>query len=188
MSGWVSEGRLVALRPVAPADYEAIRAAELSSGIIQSYRHRGVAGSPESFAQGLWQGVLCQFVVCSRASGDGIGLVAAYDANFRAGHCSIAGFIHPAVQGVGWPLEGFGLLIDYLFANFNIHKLYADILDVNLHQMGSVAGRIFTLEGRLRDDEFIDGRYHDRLILGLLRDEWHEVRAVPTADRILGDR
>ena len=50
------------LRPLVPTDYGHLYELENSGENLVTYRNRGVTYSPESYAERLWSGVLCQFV------------------------------------------------------------------------------------------------------------------------------
>ncbi len=172
----ISAGNWTGLRVVEPSDYEAIRMVESHPEYISRYRNRVSTPPPESFGATLWAGVLAQFVVVSLDSHEAVGVVAAYDANFRSRHFSVAGFVHPAVRGAGWAAEGLALLIDYTFRQFDFRKCYARVLDVNALDMSSVLDRVFRLEGRLREDEYCDGTWMDTRVYGLMKGEWEAYR------------
>ena len=167
-------GRRVRLRPVEPEDHAFIRQLETAPLALQNYRQRAVLTPPEQYVAGLWSGVLVQFVVdrldAERAAP--IGLVVAYGADLRNGHCALAVVVHQEFWGLGWHLEAVEMLIDYLFVNFPFRKLYAEVLEPNLARFGVLAGGLFTVEGRLREHEFADGRWVDHVSLALYRDTW----------------
>lgn len=64
------------------------------------------------------------------------------------------------------------LLIEHLFAEFDLRKVYAEVMGPNLDAFGSGAGRLFAVEGRLIEHEFHDGRYHDMVVLAVTRERW----------------
>lgn len=173
---FIESGNWTGLRIVEPSDYEAIRMVESHPDYIARYRNRATTPAPESFGATLWAGVLAQFVVVELSSNEAVGVVAAYDANFRSRHFSVAGFVHPAVRGAGWAAEGLVLLIDYAFKQFDFRKCYARVLEVNAASMSSVLDRVFTLEGKLRGDEYCDGDWMDTRIYGVMRQEWSSYR------------
>ena len=165
-------GRRVMLRPVAVADLEALRMAEMDGSVISTYRTRGMTPSPEQWAQSFWSGVLAQFVVVRLATGEPIGMVSAYRPDNRHGTAYLAAYIFMPFQRLAWPMEGLRLFVSYLFRTFPLRKLYGVALDANLDQYRSILGGVAHEEGRLRDHEYLDGRYVDLVTLALYREQW----------------
>lgn len=165
-------GRRTRLRPVFPADYEYLYALSTSERTAHRWRYRGMTPNPEGFTQTLWGGVLAQFLIERRSTGERVGHVTSYDANERNGFCHIAMLTDPAVQGSGWILEAASLFVNYLFTNWNFRKLYGEVPEYNYDEFASGAGRWFRVEGRLGEHEFYGGRYWDLLLLALYRADW----------------
>jgi len=76
------------------------------------------------------------------------------------------------VQGNGLMAEATRLFVSYIFGEFDLRKLYAESLEPNYEQFAHGAGRLFEVEGRLRDHEYVGGRYVDALLLAAHRDTW----------------
>ncbi len=147
---------------------------------LTRYRLRGATPSPESFRQALWERVLAQFVVV--CDGKIIGLVSAFQPDFRNGHAHIAVVARPdAPPGTG--MEGVSLLIEHLFAEFDLRKVYAEVMAPNAGAFGSGVGRVFVVEGRLTGHEYLEGEYHDMLVMAISRERWAE-----NVDRLLGPK
>lgn len=163
------EGPRVRLVPLT-AQYEGEALALYTSGShLTRYRLRGATPSPEQFRQALWDRVLAQFVVV----GDGrvLGLVSAFQADFRNGHVHIAVVARPeAPPGTG--LEGTALLVEHLFSEFDLRKVYAEVMAPNGDAFASGTGRLFVIEGRLTEHEYLDGEYHDMLVMAITRERW----------------
>jgi RimJ/RimL family protein N-acetyltransferase len=165
-------GRRVALRPVRPADYDLLYRMELSEALGQRWRHRGWTPSPERFVQSLWEGVTAQFMVVDKSTNEPVGLVAGYGLDWRDATCSLAITAFPSHIGAGWILEGAELFLDYLFMLFPLRKVYAETVAGNYETFTAGAGLVFHEEGRLRDHDFYDGKYWDKVTLAVYRDEW----------------
>ena len=173
-------GPNVRLVPVGQGDEPYLFRLMATGEHLVSYRLRGRTPSPENFHQFLWEQVLAQFLVTNH-EGRTIGLVTCFEPNFRHGHASLAAVADPAFKDSGLVLEGMTLFISYLFAEFDLRKLYAESLESNFAQFQTGANRIFEVEGRLREHEYIHGRYQDFVILAIWRDPWREHHS-----RILG--
>lgn len=163
----------VALRPLGTQDYAFVEALELHPERLVSYRHRGTTPSPEAFAQRLWQGVLAQFVVDDVSARRPLGIVAAFGADFANGHVQLAivsaGERDPIA---GMFLEGVELFVTYLFDTFNIHKVFAYVIEPNIHRFDALVGDVLTLEGVLRRHEFFASDWVDVHILAIHREAW----------------
>jgi RimJ/RimL family protein N-acetyltransferase len=168
----VLSGRYVALRAVTNADYEWLIRLQTAPENMIRWRYRGTTPSPEMLIQTLWQGVLAQFIVERRDTGAPIGLVVAYNPEFRHGYASLAAIFDPAYEKAGWTLEATAILVAYLFESFPFRKLYLEVIEFNYERLASGAGSIFHVEGCSRDHEFHFGRYWHQYLLAIYRDEF----------------
>jgi RimJ/RimL family protein N-acetyltransferase len=77
----------------------------------------------------------------------------------------------PENRGNMYAEEAGALLFDYAFEELNLHRLYAIVYAFNegVLTMAEVAG--FRREGVLRQAVFSGGKFHDKVILGMLREE-----------------
>jgi RimJ/RimL family protein N-acetyltransferase len=150
---------------------------ELHPQVHYRWRHRGVTPSPDRLISTLWEGALVIFMVAARETGRPIGLVVGYGADHRNGVCHV-GLVADPNQPPGPPLifDGFALLLDYLFRVWPFRKVFAEVPGFNVEQFGSMIGRLFVEEGRLREYEFYNGQYWDKIWLGLSRSEWVAAR------------
>lgn len=63
------------------------------------------------------------------------------------------------------------LLQQKAFEEFNLHRLWAEVYEFHTAKITLLKQHSFVLEGRLREHVFKQGRYHDSLMYGLLREE-----------------
>jgi len=82
--------------------------------------------------------------------------------------------LDPGERGQGYAEEAGVLMINYAFEELNLRRLYAVVYDFNrsVIEMARLFG--FQQEGVLRQAAFAGGSFHDKVILGLLREEWQE--------------
>lgn len=166
-------GERVELQPLDPEHYPFVRALELHPERLATYRHRATTPSPEAFVQRLWNGVLTQFVVVDRDARRPLGIVAAFAADFRNANAQIA-FVS-AGEGdfvAGVFLDGVELFVDYVFAHFDLRKLYAHTLEPNLRRLSRLVGEVVQCEGVLREHEYLGGRWVDLHVLAVHRADW----------------
>lgn len=161
--------RSVQLRAVRSSDqdwlYELLTA---DSG--SRWRYRGRTPNPAEFAQDLWRGVQSQFVVTT-AAGAPVGLVGTYNANPTAGHCHL--FAVGVADCGPQVTEAAGLLINWAFDEFDLHKIWIEAAEFNLAQFASLT-TVADIEGRLTNFDFWRGRFWDVLILSINRQRWDE--------------
>ena len=123
-------------------------------------------------------------MICSIASNEPVGHVVAFNANMRHRHVHVAMVVRPDRVGRSWALEGAQLFIDYLFANWDFRKVYAEVVDFNLAQFGSMVDlAVFDIEGRLTEHEYYGGRYWDVVVVALRRERWNELMDAGRARR-----
>ncbi len=174
-------GRRTLLRPVGPQDYDFLYSMAVLPENSIRWRFRGRSLSIDTFVQSLWQDVLCQYVIESRQNREIVGHVTSFRPEFRNGTAHLGVMVTPGARDQGWPLEGVVLFLDHLFLSYPLRKLYAETLEFNLSLFGAGVGRLFVEEGRLRQDEYHDGRYWDNVFLALYREAFEE-----RVERVLG--
>ena len=163
----------VRLRPVRDSDIPDLYEAALDPGSSFRWRFRGSAPSPQQFRELTHRGVLAQFIVEHSTTTAVQGVVIAYDPMPENGLAFLA------MQRTGPPVEGgemtIGMfhLVDLCFRRWDLRKLYADMPEFNLRELGDAAG-LLVEEARLKDFGYYDGRYWDRVFLALGRDVWLE--------------
>ncbi len=69
-----------------------------------------------------------------------------------------------------------GLLLKEVFEQLNLHRAGWWTFADNSASLKLAAKMGFKEEGRLRDSTFFDNRFHDVVVLGLLRDEYKPAR------------
>ena len=73
--------------------------------------------------------------------------------------------------GKGFGTEAVTLLCRHAFDCLNLHKICLSCTAINERGLRLYARVGFTLEGRRREQLFMDGRWIDEIVFGLLRDE-----------------
>ncbi len=77
-----------------------------------------------------------------------------------------------ACWGSGFGTEAMSLLIDYGFNILNLNRIGLDVFAYNERGIKSYKKLGFKEEGRIRQDLFYDGEYHDSILMGVLKDEY----------------
>jgi len=77
----------------------------------------------------------------------------------------------------GYGTEAIGLLLGYGFERLNLHRIYLRVYTNNPRGIRSYEKAGFRKEGLLRESHFSEGRYWDEIIMGILEEEWRELRS-----------
>jgi RimJ/RimL family protein N-acetyltransferase len=83
--------------------------------------------------------------------------------------------------GQGYGGEAVDLLLRIGFEGLNLHKVWLTCAAYNQRGLRAYRRSGFREDGRLRDDRFIDGRYHDTVVMSVLEAEWRAITAQPDA-------
>ncbi len=70
--------------------------------------------------------------------------------------------------GKGYGTEAIKLVVKYCFDNLKMHKIIAYVSCLNFATFKAFEKAGFSLEGRMKEKEFIDGNYCDELIYGIV--------------------
>lgn len=175
-------GPNVQLIPVTERDTDWLFGICSTGDHLVRFRMRAMTPSPDTFRRFLWDQVLTQFIVATHDAKP-VGLVTCFEPDFRNRYAYLAAVADRRFESSGLVLEGMTMLISYVFAQFDLRKLYAESLEPDFERYASGGGRVFEVEGRLRDHEYVDGGYQDYLISSVWRSTWreHHTRILGTA-------
>jgi len=79
---------------------------------------------------------------------------------------------NPNYWGKGYGQESMSLLLSFAFRNLNLNRVELDTFDFNKRAQKCYLKVGFKEVGRRRKARFIDGKYHDDIIMDILKDEW----------------
>jgi RimJ/RimL family protein N-acetyltransferase/aryl carrier-like protein len=131
------------------------------------WRYRGAPPPLERFAAELWAQVLVQYVVRRVDTDEPAGHVVAYAADAGQGHAYLGAVFLPDYSGTGLAADAVALFTRYLFHTFPLRKLYLEVPGFNWPLLRSAAGRLFEVEGVLRDHDYYAGRYWDKYVCAI---------------------
>jgi RimJ/RimL family protein N-acetyltransferase len=72
----------------------------------------------------------------------------------------------------GYGTDAMMTLLDFAFNRMNLHRVCLKVFDFNVRGIKSYEKCGFKREGVLRHDLYVNGEYHDSVIMGILRDEF----------------
>jgi hypothetical protein len=175
-------GRHTQLRPLTPQFTEQLYELASLNRIPWQWR---APETPQAFHESLWQGVLVQYQVEELRTGRPVAFVRADNANLFFGHAYLTMMLHPEFKMRVWPLEGALLFGHLLFMKFNLQHLYAETPSSLYDQFKSGVGKLFDVEGQLRNRVVLNGRREDLFILTFTRERWL-AEGIPALERIVG--
>jgi RimJ/RimL family protein N-acetyltransferase len=115
----------------------------------------------------MWQQVLVQFVARRRSDNGPAGHLVAYAADAAMHHVYLGAAFLPEYTNTGSPAQTVALMVRYLFHTFPLRKVYMEVPGFNYAQIQSGEGRLFQVEGRLRDHAYFAGRYWDQYLCAI---------------------
>jgi RimJ/RimL family protein N-acetyltransferase len=84
------------------------------------------------------------------------------------------GDLKMASKGLG--TEAIRLMLDYGFRTLNLHRIELFVHDFNERAQKAYKKLGFVEEGRKREALYSDGKYHDEILMAILKEEWMEKR------------
>jgi RimJ/RimL family protein N-acetyltransferase len=168
-------GRRLRLRPITPQDYAFVHEVNVSQDVAYRWRHSGAFPPYEAVVQWLHREYNPQFVVSRRDTDERVGWVLSYSVDLANGTTYIGIMMTPEYIGSGLGLEAAVLFINYLFASWNLRKIYSEAPDFTMEAMAGGLGRFFKEEGVLKAHRYYQGRFWDEHILAIYRDDWEQV-------------
>lgn len=76
--------------------------------------------------------------------------------------------------GNGYGMEAAQLLIEYGFMQLNLHRISSSVIECNTRSQKMHEKLRFTEEGCYRKKIYKNGKYWDKIIFGILKEEWEE--------------
>jgi RimJ/RimL family protein N-acetyltransferase len=169
-------GEKVYLRPIEEADaercYEWFSDPEVRVHILRR-PYPNTARSSLDYFRSLDPARTQLFAIVSREAGAYIGNCGLHDIDPVNRHAELGIVIGDrAFLGKGFGREAVHLLCAHAFRTLNLHKVALHVSAPNERAIRAYTAVGFKPEGRLRDREFVDGRYVDTIVMGLLRGEF----------------
>jgi methionyl-tRNA formyltransferase/GNAT superfamily N-acetyltransferase len=75
-------------------------------------------------------------------------------------------------RGQGYGMEAVRLLLEFAFKDLNLHRVYLHVFSTNTAAIRLYENAGFKKEGMLREAAYINGKYVDLAVMGILRDEY----------------
>jgi len=171
----VLEGRLVRLRATEPEDRERVHSwlndPEVTRYLTMRY--------PSAESDWVWPvdgpppGITFVRLAIETKEGAHIGALNLHQVNVEDGHAGL-GIIIGAKEcwDRGYGADAIVTLLRFAFGEMNLHRVWLTVLDDHERGIACYRGCGFGEEARLRQEVYRHGRYHDFIVMGILRDEF----------------
>lgn len=178
-------GDHVDLRPLVEAD------AALTLGWRQGARARLLnPGANSVEEQAAWiagrPGSEYNFVIALK-DGRAVGMLSLVGVNMMSRHGESARFLigdEDAVKGVPAAVEAMKLLYAFAFDTLGLRRIFGNVTSDNMLMVKWQKYLGMKEEGRMRQHHFLNGKYQDAIILGLLDDEYR-AEALPRMNALI---
>ncbi|WP_027632773.1 GNAT family N-acetyltransferase [Clostridium hydrogeniformans] len=98
-----------------------------------------------------------------------IGTAMIFNFDEEAKQAEIGYVFHKDHWSKGYGSECVALMSDFAFESLNLHKIHACVVDANIGSARILEKNGYELEGRLKDNYFIEGKYYDALLFGRIQ-------------------
>ncbi|MDR6103393.1 RimJ/RimL family protein N-acetyltransferase [Agrobacterium larrymoorei] len=168
----VLQGVRVRLRPVVAGDVEARFALGADGEIFRMFGASRADAKPftrdaaESWVKQLENNPHAWAI---EVEGRLVGEIRLHGMSVQDRRASMAiGIYAPTLLGLGIGTEAIHLLLRHAFTELKLHRIGVRVLAYNDRAIRAYSKCGFVLEGRERETAFVDGKWHDDLIMGLI--------------------
>ncbi|MFZ6026225.1 MAG: GNAT family N-acetyltransferase [Chloroflexota bacterium] len=110
-----------------------------------------------------------------------IGFVSAWGLNWQHGDTFLGiGIGEEDFWGKGYGTEALRLFLGYVFREMNLRRVSLNVFGYNPRAIRSYEKCGFKIEGRLREAILKEGKRWDVVFMGILREEWEQLRSTGT--------
>ena len=107
-----------------------------------------------------------------------VGVVAVLHINYISRNAEWGRFIvSPDYSGLGIGRKIENLIMSYVFDTLNMNKLWCEVINNNQRVIDQHERSGFIVEGIKRKHLFKEGKYHDVVFMGMLKNEWEAKNA-----------
>ena len=113
-----------------------------------------------------------QLVIIEKESGEIIGDVGVHFIGEDGFQCELGCTVSKKQQGKGFATEAMKITIDYLFNSLNKHRIIGSVDPENVSSIRLLERLSFRKEAHFKESLWVDEKWVDDVIYGLLKKEW----------------
>jgi RimJ/RimL family protein N-acetyltransferase len=173
-------GERVTLRRPRPADADARRALGNDPDIVRMYggSSGGARAMTEDEAKRWVETLLNHDHAWVIEAGTLIGAIRLDRVDVRDKRASLAVGIDDATRlGMGLGTQAIALVLQYAFGTLKLHRISVRVVAYNTRALRAYQKCGFVIEGREREAAFVDGTWHDDVMMGILDREYNALRS-----------
>lgn len=172
MREYINEQVGIYLREMTYDDTEDIVRWRNSEGVRKNFIYQGLftKESHENWIKTMVEtGKVVQMMICETATNRSVGSVYVRDIDKTHNKGEYGIFIgEEMARGKGYGTATAELMIKYCFEELALHRLFLRVYADNNQAIRSYEKGGFVKEAYLRDDVFVDGRYRDIVLMGII--------------------
>lgn len=113
------------------------------------------------------------FMIVDKESGKSIGTAKIHNISKKNGTCNLGLMIGDKFYwGKGYGQDAYNTSINYAFTVLNIRKIWELANSDNLASLSMCKKSGFEMEGSLKEQVYSNGKYVDKIVLGLFAEKW----------------
>ena len=169
------DGERLYLSPVNPDDFEIytkwIHDPEVSNNIGSNDQNFSLIKERELLEEFAKDNTI--FSIISKENDNIIGNISLFQIHNTNRHCEIGIFIgDPNYRNNGYGHEALRLLLDHGFNQLNMNSIMLRVFEYNVRAVKCYEKVGFKHAGRIRQNKYLNGEYHDTLIMDILKSEF----------------
>ncbi|MEO6707560.1 MAG: GNAT family protein, partial [Ginsengibacter sp.] len=114
-----------------------------------------------------------QLVIIKKEFNEIIGDVGVHFMGEDGFQCELGCTVSKKQQGKGFATEAMKITIDYLFNSLNKHRIIGSVDPENVGSIRLLERLSFRKEAHFKESLWVDGKWVDDVIYGLLKNEWN---------------
>lgn len=174
-------GTRIVLREYQKEDLESMRKwcndAEVVDLLSDIFLYPQTVHSTEQYLNSVLEGKTEQkgFVIAHKDSDEYIGQIDLFKIDWKNRFAELGIVIGiKEYHGKGYGSEAIKLLLDFAFHRLNLHRIQLEVHDFNERAYQCYIKCGFQEEGRLRGNYFVNGQYHDTVLMGILKKDYED--------------
>ena len=129
------------------------------------------------FLEDIWYEEICSDsntrMMIETKEGKAIGIIGFSDKNSQERRCKLIILIgEREYWNKGYGSDAIKSFLEYLFNRWNLNRVELDTWDGNERAIKCYQKCGFQIEGRFRKARFVNGKYHDEILMGILKEDF----------------